>query len=74
MIDYKKDMCREIGKELHLRPEEVRYTYDLIFEHLKMLVNVGEQVVVKHFGTFEISEKGGVKFTKSRNWKIPKKC
>ena len=70
MVDYKKDMCRDIGKELGLRPESVRYTYDLIFEHLKMLISTGNQVVVKHFGTFEKSEKGGVKFTKSRNWKL----
>lgn len=70
MVNYKMQMCKEIGKELGLRPEMVRYTYDLIFEHLKMHVNVGEQVVVKHFGTFEKTEKGGVKFTKCRNWKL----
>ena len=70
MIDYKTEMCKEIGKELGLRANDVRYTYDLIFEHLKMLIGNGEQVVVKHFGTFEKSEKGGVKFTKSRNWKL----
>lgn len=70
MIDYKMQMCKDIGKELNLRPESVRYTYDLIFEHLKMLISTGNQVVVKHFGTFEKSEKGGVKFTKSRNWKL----
>lgn len=70
MIDYKMQMCREIGKELGLRAEDVKYTYDLIFEHLKMLIGSGEQVVVKHFGTFERSDKGGVRFTKSRNWKM----
>lgn len=70
MVDYKLQMCKDIGKELHLRPEDVRYAYDLIFEHLKMLISTGNQVVVKHFGTFEKSEKGGVKFTKSRNWKL----
>ena len=63
-------MCREIGKELGLRAEDVKYTYDLIFEHLKMLIAGGEQVVVKHFGTFERTEKCGVKFTKSRSWKM----
>lgn len=70
MVDYKMQMCKDIGKELNLRPEDVRYAYDLIFEHLKMLISTGNQVVVKHFGTFEKSEKGGVKFTKSRNWKM----
>lgn len=70
MVDYKMQMCKDIGKELNLRPEDVRYAYDLIFEHLKMLISTGNQVVVKHFGTFEKSEKGGVKFTKSRNWKL----
>lgn len=70
MIDYKTEMCKDIGKELGLRPIDVKYAYDLIFEHLKMLIGCGEQVVVKHFGTFEKSEKGGVKFIKSRNWKL----
>ena len=70
MLSYKMQMCKDIGKELNLRPEDVRYAYDLIFEHLKMLISTGNQVVVKHFGTFEKSEKGGVKFTKSRNWKM----
>ena len=70
MVEYKMQMCRDIGRELGLRPESVRYAYDLIFEHLKMLVSTGEQVVVKHFGTFERTESGGVKFTKSRNWKM----
>lgn len=70
MIDYKTQMCKDIGRELGLQPNDVRYTYDLIFEHLKMLIAGGEQVVVKHFGTFERSDKGGVKFTKSRNWKM----
>ena len=70
MVDYKTAMCREIGKELGLTPNDVKYTYDLIFEHLKMLISNGEQVVVKHFGTFERTEKGNVKFTKSRNWKM----
>lgn len=70
MIDYKMQMCKDIGKELGLRPDHVRYAYDLIFEHLKMLIGTGEQVVVKHFGTFEKTEKGGVRFTKSRNWKL----
>ena len=68
MTDYKMNMCKEIGKELGLRPDDVKYTYDLIFEHLKMLINSGEQVVVKHFGTFERTDNGNVKFTKSRNW------
>lgn len=70
MVNYKMQMCKDIGKELGLRPESVRYTYDLIFEYLKMLINADEQVVVKHFGTFEKTEKGGVKFTKSANWKL----
>ena len=70
MIDYKTKMCKDIGKELGLRPDDVRYSYDMIFEHLKMLIQNGEQVVVKHFGTFEATEKGGVKFTKSRNWHL----
>ena len=70
MVDYKTQMCKDIGKELGLRAEDVKYAYDLIFEHLKMLIGSGEQVVVKHFGTFERSDKGGVKFTKSRNWKM----
>ena len=70
MVDYKMKMCKEIGKELGLRPDSVKYSYDLIFEHLKVLIGSGEQVVVKHFGTFEKTEKGGVKFTKSRNWHL----
>ena len=70
MIDYKTKMCKDIAKELGLRPDDVRYSYDMIFEHLKMLISSGEQVVVKHFGTFEKTEKGGVQFTKSRNWKL----
>ena len=70
MVDYKTDMCKDIGKELGLRADSVRYAYDLIFEHLKVLIGSGEQVVVKHFGTFEKTEKGGVKFTKSRNWHL----
>lgn len=63
-------MCKVIAKELGIKPDDVRYSYDLIFEHLKMLVNSGEQVVVKHFGTFEKTAKGGVKFTKSSGWKV----
>lgn len=70
MVDYKMKMCKEIGKELGLRPDSVRYAYDLIFEHLKALVGSGEKVVVKHFGTFERTEQGGVRFTKSRNWHL----
>lgn len=63
-------MCKDIGRELGLTPNDVRYAYDLIFEHLKMLIGNGEQVVVKHFGTFERTDSGGVKFTKSRNWRM----
>ena len=70
MVDFKMQMCKEIARELGLTPSDVKYSYDLIFEHLKMLIGSGEQVVVKHFGTFERSDKGGVKFTKSRNWKM----
>lgn len=70
MVDYKTAMCKEIARELGIRPDDVRYSYDLIFEHLKTLIQSGEQVVVKHFGTFEVTEKGGVKFIKSRNWKL----
>ncbi len=70
MVNYKMKMCKDIAKELGIRPDDVRYSYDLIFEHLKNLVNAGEQVVVKHFGTFEKTERGGVKFTKSAGWKI----
>lgn len=70
MVDYKMQMCKDIAKELGIRPDDVRYSYDLIFEYLKTLIQSGEQVVVKHFGTFEMTEKGGVKFTKSRNWKL----
>lgn len=70
MINYKMQLCKDVAKEINIRPEDVRYAYDLIFEHLKMLISTGNQVVVKHFGTFEKSEKGGVKFTKSRNWKL----
>ncbi len=70
MVNFKMQMCKDIAKELGIRPDDVRYSYDMIFEHLKVLIASGEQVVVKHFGTFEISEKGGVKFTKSRNWKL----
>ena len=69
MVDYKKEMCKDIARELGLKPDNIRYAYDLIFEHLKMLVNGGNQVVVKHFGTFEANG-GNVKFTKSRNWKL----
>lgn len=69
MVDYKTQMCKDIAKELGLRAEDVRYSYDLIFEHLKILIASGEQVVVKHFGTFERTEKGGVRFIKSHNWK-----
>ena len=68
MVNYKMKMSKDIAKELGLRPDDVKYSYDLIFEHIKMLVNSGEQVVVKHFGTFEKTEKGGVKFTKSSGW------
>lgn len=70
MTDYKMQMCKDIAKELGLRPDDVKYSFDLIFEHLKMLIGNGEQVVVKHFGTFEKTPKGGVRFTRSRNWKI----
>lgn len=70
MVDYKVKMCKDIAKELGLRAEDVRYSYDLIFEHLKILIASGEQVVVKHFGTFERTEKGGVRFIKSHNWKL----
>ena len=70
MTNYKMDMCRQIAKELGLRPDDVKYSFDMIFDHLKMLIASGEQVVVKHFGTFEKTEKGGVKFTKSRNWHL----
>lgn len=70
MVDYKTQMCKDIGKELGLRPDDIKYAYDLIFEHLKMLIGNGDQVVVKHFGTFERTEKGNVKFIKSRNWKL----
>ena len=70
MVDYKMNMCKDIAKELGLRPDDVKYSYDLIFDHLKMLIETGEKVVVKHFGTFELNEKGGVKFTKSANWII----
>ena len=70
MVDYKMSMCKDIAKELGLRPDDVKYSYDLIFDHLKMLISSGEQVVVKHFGTFEMTEKGGIKFTKCRNWKL----
>ena len=68
MVDYKMKMCKDIAKELGIRPDDVRYAYDLIFDHIKMLVNSGEQVVVKHFGSFKATEKGGVKFTKSSGW------
>lgn len=70
MVDYKAKMCKDIAKELGLRPDDVRYSYDLIFEHLKMLIASGELVVVKHFGTFGRTERNGVSFTKSRNWKL----
>ena len=70
MVDYKTKMCKDIARELGIRPDDVRYSYDLIFEHLKMLIQSGEQVVVKHFGTFERTEKGGVSFNKSRNWHL----
>ena len=30
MIDYKMQMCKDIGKELNLRPESVRYTCKLL--------------------------------------------
>ena len=70
MVDYKMAMCKQIAKELGLRPDDVKYSFDMIFDHLKMLIGSGEQVVVKHFGTFERTEKGGVKFTKSRNWHL----
>ena len=70
MINYKMQLCKDVAKEINIRPEDVRYAYDLIFEHLKMLIGTGNQVVVKHFGTFEKTEKGGVKFTKSRNWHL----
>lgn len=68
MVDYKMKMCKAIAKELGLRPDDVRYAYDLIFEHLKVLVASGDKVVVKHFGTFERTEKGNVTFKKSANW------
>lgn len=70
MINYKTDMCKQIAKELGLRPDDVKYSFDLIFDHLKVLIGSGEQVVVKHFGTFEKTPKGGVAFTKSRNWHL----
>ena len=72
MINYKMKMCKNIAKELGIKPEDVRYSYDMIFEHIKMLVGNGEQVVVKHFGTFQKNENGDVKFTKSSGWKIIK--
>ena len=70
MVDFKMQMCKDIAKELGIKPTDVRYSYDLIFEHLKMLITNGEQVVVKHFGTFERTEKGNVTFKKSMNWKL----
>lgn len=70
MVDYKMQMCKDIAKELGITPSDVKYSYDLIFEHLKMLIANGDQVVVKHFGMFERTEKGGVKFTKSTGWRL----
>lgn len=68
MVNYKMKMCKDIARELGLKPEDVRYSYDLIFDHIKMLVNSGEQVVVKHFGSFKSDGKGGVEFKKSSGW------
>ena len=70
MVNYKMKMCKEIAKELGIKPDDVRYSFDLIFEHLKLLVNNGEQVVVKHFGSFKKTEKGGVNFIKSSGWRV----
>lgn len=68
-VRYKTEMIREIAGQTGIPAASLTIAHDLIFEHLKMLINMGELVNVKHFGSFHLRD-GEVKFTMSEAWKV----
>lgn len=68
-IRYKTEMIREIAGQTGISAASLTIAHDLIFEHLKMLINQGELVNVKHFGAFHLKD-GDVKFVKSEAWRF----
>ena len=67
-VRYKTDMIREIARQTGIPADPLTIAHDLIFEHLKMLIGMGELVNVRHFGAFELKD-GTVKFTQSERWR-----
>lgn len=66
-VKYKTEMIREIAGQTGIPAASLTIAHDLIFEHLKMLINLGELVNVKHFGSFHKKD-GDIKFIKSERW------